>query len=373
MQKFAFLLIVACFVFEATAVNGFWWWTWSSANTAPQNTNLAIAFSGWITPATAIAESAKLLSKFPNGGKYISLGGGNANGKWTAANLAQVTSAINSGQFSNAGYNGIVYDIEEGDNGLAGPFRDSFAACKRRGLGVLVTVSHSAPYGVGDASALMDSFFSNANIDYLSPQLYTTGNEGSNGWEEVAGVTWSRYASAKAKIVPAIVTCGLYANAQSFLKGKGVKTDGFIQWSQTISPCSSTSGSANGNSNPKPTKPTPVAAGGSGFCNKASSKCGTSCTLESQCPGGNCWKDKETCPTSSAGSSGCPAGMCKSKWGFCGSGPAYCNNQRAEGESGLSGGAIAGIVIGSLCGVAILVAIVALVIHRRNASAPETV
>jgi len=344
-------------------------WTFPSANNAPPNTNLAIAFSGWITPATAIAESAKLVSKMPGGGKYISLGGGNANGRWTAANLGQVTAAINNNQFNNAGYNGIVYDIEEGDGGLAGPFRDSFAACKRKGLGVLVTVSHSAPYGVSDASALMDSFFSNSNIDYISPQLYTTGYEGSNGFEEVAGVTWSRYASSKAKVVPAIVTCGLYSNAQSFLAGKGVRTDGFIQWSQTITNCAS----ANGGANPvKPVAaPKPVAGGGSGYCNKASSKCGQSCTMESQCPGGNCWQAKDTCNT--GGSSGCPAGMCKSKWGYCGSGPAYCNNQRAEGDSSLSGGAIAGIVIGSLCGVAILVAIVAFAVHRRNAGTPETV
>jgi len=66
--------------------------------------------------------------------------------------------------------------------------------------------------------------------------------------------------------------------------------------------------------------------------------------------------------------------MCKSKWGYCGTGPAYCGGQREAGDqSGLSGGAIAGIVVGSLCGVSILVALVAFVIHRHNAATPETV
>lgn len=141
-----------------------------------------------------------------------------------------MNSAISSGAF--AGYAGIVYDVEEGDSGLAQAFRESFAAAKAKGFRVLVTVSHSAPYGISDSAALMRSFFPNGDIDLLSPQLYTSGYETANDFTTGYGVQWSEYAAAKATVVPSIVTASLYDSAKTFFASQGVATTGFIQWAQ---------------------------------------------------------------------------------------------------------------------------------------------
>jgi hypothetical protein len=166
------------------------------------------------------------------GAKYISLGGGAASGSWTSAAVQAVTTAINGNKFS--AYSGIVYDIEEGTTGLAQAFAASFAAAKAKGLKVMVTISHSAPYGIKDAATLMNSFFPNSNIDYISPQLYTTGTEKVNDFTANGGVPWSAYASSncKAKVVPSIPAASMYSNAKTTFASFGVQTAGFIQWQQ---------------------------------------------------------------------------------------------------------------------------------------------
>ena len=208
---------------------GFWWWTWSSSATPPAGANLGIAFSGWVAPATALQNSAHVLPVLP-GAKYIGLGGGNSSGAWTLAAVEAVTSAIAGGEFN--GYNGIAYDIEEGDPSLESAFAASFAAAKAKGLQVLVTISHSAPYGISDGATLMQSFFASSDIDILSPQLYTTGEETSNQYATSQGVTWNQYATAKAAIAPSIVSADMYASAQAYFQQQGVTLRGFVQWSQ---------------------------------------------------------------------------------------------------------------------------------------------
>jgi hypothetical protein len=228
MKALIFLIGVTLCLTVSAQVQGFWWWTWSSGN-PPPGTNLGIAFSGWTDPTNAIQESASIKNRLP-GQKFISLGGGNGNGSWDKNKLQAVTDAINEGRFS--GYNGIAYDIEEGADGLAVPFNNSFAAARARGFKVLVTVSHSAPYGINDAAALMDYFFRSNQIDYLSPQLYVSGNEGSNDYSTSHGVQWNQFAASRAQIIPSIVSSNLYASAQSFFQGQGVKLSGYIQWKQ---------------------------------------------------------------------------------------------------------------------------------------------
>ena len=140
-----------------------------------------------------------------------------------------VTQAIETNRF--AGYQGIAYDIEEGSAGLEAQFAISFAAAKAKGMTVLVTVSHSCPYGIADAVSLMNSFFANRDIDLLSPQLYTTGQETSNDYTAL-NVPWSAYAQAQAAIVPSIVRANLYPSAQSYFADQGVTLGGFVQWAQ---------------------------------------------------------------------------------------------------------------------------------------------
>jgi hypothetical protein len=129
---------------------------------------------------------------------------------------------------------------------------------------VLVTISNSAPYGwffpfsfflfpfsvkkiilssfilpilfirtgIPDAATLMRSFFPNKNIDYISPQLYESGEEGSNSYVTGAGVQWTEYAACKAAVIPSIVQASYYNSAKSYFAGKGVTTKGYIQWKQ---------------------------------------------------------------------------------------------------------------------------------------------
>jgi hypothetical protein len=191
---------------------------------------LGVAFNGYSDPTKAIQDSAALKSKLP-GRKYISLGGGDSDGRFNYNVLMKIKNSIESGAF--AGYDGIVFDIEEGDSGLSDAFKQCFRSARAKGYYVLVTVSYSAPYGIPDAASLMRSFFPNADINYLSPQLYTTGEETSNHYDTIAGVKWSEYATAKAVVIPSIVTGSLYSSAESYFRSQGVTIEGYVQWSQS--------------------------------------------------------------------------------------------------------------------------------------------
>ena len=208
---------------------GYWDWTWDPTSATPGAT-LGLAFSGWTDVTNAVQQSEKIKDAL-TGDKYICFGGGNQNGAMTSAGLQAITEAIQEGTL--AGYDGVAYDVEVGDAGLEQDFADSFAAAQAAGFKVLVTVSHSAPYGISDGAALMQSFFSDENIDFLSPQLYTTGEESANDYATSQGVTWSQYAAAKAAIIPSIVKASYYASAQSYFAGQGVELAGYVQWSRT--------------------------------------------------------------------------------------------------------------------------------------------
>jgi hypothetical protein len=187
---------------------------------------MGIAFSGWADPVSALQDSSSVFSSLA-GEKYISFGGGNANGIMTAAVLQSITDAIMGGLLN--AYSGIAYDVEEGDTGLASAFAETFPAAEAAGFKVLVTVSHSAPYGIDDAAQLMDSFFTNGNIDFISPQLYTSGQESENDYAQAGSVSWDRYASSQAAIVPSIVWAAYYDNAVSTFAQYGVSIEGFVQ------------------------------------------------------------------------------------------------------------------------------------------------
>lgn len=240
---------VVVLIIFAGGVVGYWWWTWGGTNYAPGGSNLGelavdlptrcccpltvppagVAFSGWADINNALSESSQIQWRLP-GARFLSVGGGNTNGRFTAGNLRATTDAIYAGRLSS--YQGIVYDIEEGEGGLEQLFRDSFRAAKSRGLQVLVTVSHSAPYGVPGADSLMRSFFSNGDIDYLSPQLYTSGEEGGNDFSTLAGVQWWEYGQARAAVIPSVVDGWMYGDAQGYFSTQGVNTQGYVQWRQ---------------------------------------------------------------------------------------------------------------------------------------------
>lgn len=214
---------------------GYWLWTYSSGTPLP-GANIGIAFSGWANVDTALADSASKLSQLV-GKKFLSIGGGNSNGAFTSTVLTNLNAAITADKLS--GYDGIAYDIEVGDSGLAAAFSASFATARNVGLEVLVTISHSAPYGISDRSELMSAFFADTNINYLSPQLYTTGKETTNDYATTDAVTWDLYKGAKPAIIPSLVSASYYndsgnigKDALAFFQQQGVTIEGYVQWSQ---------------------------------------------------------------------------------------------------------------------------------------------
>ena len=78
----------------------------------------------------------------------------------------------------------------------------------------------------------MNSFITDSNIDILSPQLYTTGEEPENDYTTSQGVTWESYKTAKAAIVPSLVSSTYYPDAQTYFAQQGVTLKGYIQWKQ---------------------------------------------------------------------------------------------------------------------------------------------
>jgi LysM repeat protein len=210
---------------------GYWRREWVSSCTPPGGATLGIAFSGLTDPTTALSRCAPVVGGLV-GTRYLALGGGTDDGRFTARDLDNIATAITGGQLS--AYEGIAYDIEGGDSGLASAFGQSFATAKAAGLMVLVTVSHTAPCSIADADTLMRAFFPDGNIDFLSPQLYTGGKETANDWAITSGsaITWDQYAAARAAIIPSIVSASLYPEAQStFATAYGVTTQGYVVWS----------------------------------------------------------------------------------------------------------------------------------------------
>lgn len=206
---------------------GYWHWTYHHS-TAPPNTSMGMAFFGAVDPATALKQSARVQSVL-KGTKYICLGGGTNAGRYSAEAIQKIIAAINAGDFAE--YQGIAFDVEVGDSGLAGDFENLFSVSTDKGFENLVTVSHSKPYGIHDGTTLMRSFLTNENIDFLSPQLYTTGKEPANQYIAY-GVRWSEYAQAKAAVIPSIVNGSYYEDAVQYFALQGVTLQGYIQWQQ---------------------------------------------------------------------------------------------------------------------------------------------
>jgi len=213
---------------------GYWWQSWKTpSKPPPADINVGFCFSGFIAPKDVLRECSKLKAKLPGTKKFLTFGGGNKAGRWTLSALVNLDKAIRSKQLS--GWDGIAYDVEEGDAGLAGAFSTSFANAKANGLIVLVTVSRAQPYGISDGPALMKSFFTNSKIDYLSPQLYTSGSESGNQYDTAPGTTWNQFASSRAKFLPSVVLGSRdFPTASKYFSKYGIVSAGYIQWSNSI-------------------------------------------------------------------------------------------------------------------------------------------
>lgn len=159
------------------------------------NTNFTVAFSGYMEPGTSqdtfsdptCLGQANGIYDLMVGDKYVSLGGGTLS--WTPEAIEKDIVAIKNNEFKN--YQGLCFDIEVGDSGLN--FENLFQAAKDVGLKVLVTISHTAPYGISDANKLMQDFFNSENIDYISPQMYTNDFGTTNEYVPNNAVSWAQF------------------------------------------------------------------------------------------------------------------------------------------------------------------------------------
>jgi len=295
----------------------FWVPIWDPTTPVPSCQNpVALIFSGYADLNEAITNSSKTAASIA-GTKYLTLGGGGAAGSKTAASsiftAARLSTFINGvGKLSSSSYVGVAFDVENCDPGLSGNFAAAFAAARKAGLQVLVTTSHNAPYGTtpADARTLVQNWVADSNIDYLSPQLYSTGCETTIEIDVTKGqgVTWDDWKNAKAKVVYSVAstctkgstcfkctstsTSDPATDAQTWATKNALPFDGIIYWND----CTACLGGGE-----------KVAY--NNFCGKAYNNL----TCTKQCPGGrdnecaageSCFKDTTyLCPSFICGTS----------------------------------------------------------------------
>jgi len=170
--------------------------------------------------------------------QFLSVGGANRNGLINAQRLEEYSSKEGLDQIKAAGFEGVCFDVEstEGEEELVAALERAFAACKRAGLLVMVTTSHTAPYAAAsDASKpmMVDSWVKSNDIDIFSPQLYTSGREGKPEFDETpcaSGCSYERLKKMRARWVPSVANPSHYSAVKDFLNGMGIQTHGYLQW-----------------------------------------------------------------------------------------------------------------------------------------------
>ena len=170
----------------------------------PASRNLNVIFSGEATLSSALTvafqkqatalrmglSETRSLRPFSadagihTGLQFISLGGSNAAGAFSNETLHGAGFTPKGlASVKAAGFSGICFDVEvtEGSaDALAPALEAAFLACKKAGMLVMVTTSHTAPYAAATDHTkrlLVDSWVKSKNIDIFSPQLYTSGYE----------------------------------------------------------------------------------------------------------------------------------------------------------------------------------------------------
>jgi LysM repeat protein len=197
------------------------------------NANFAAVFYGYNDLYRNIRDAPKIDSRF-TGTRYITIGGGNYNGKWSVDVINNLISDINQKKVP-AEYRGIGFDIEVGDSGLSSSFSSLFRTAKANGLKVFVTVSGNAPFDIPfpDKCDLMKNaiFPDSSNIDFIVPQLYSSKENPFDGGANECG--WPMWKATKIPIVPAIWQ-KKYKDDPMYLdnwaKNNGLSLSGYMVW-----------------------------------------------------------------------------------------------------------------------------------------------
>jgi chitinase len=166
----------------------------------------------------------------------LSYGGGNEYGAWSLAAVQAVADSSNLDAVIALKYDGIVIDAEvyaSGQTVTVAQWNDMFVAIKAKGLLLIVTISHFSPYGMPNGNELVADWLLNPLIDYLSPQLYTTGTEPQNDW-----VGFSQaWVTASTPIAPSIVQASYYDQLGSnSVTAYLPNAKGYLVWSNTSPP-----------------------------------------------------------------------------------------------------------------------------------------
>ena len=227
------------------AMIGYYAWNWGAGSFGPSNANIGVAFTGLVDVKDAVDQYTPGVAWCcphligPNDKGFISIGGGNAAGQFTVSSLAAIAKDMHYIVESEQ-YSGVIFDVEIliGDSApLIKGFNKVFKAAKKAGLQVGVTTSHSAPYQTDTPQVAIDvvkSWVTSDDIDFLSPQLYSSGMEGAPEFAETAGCAqagckWDLYKNAKPTFVPAIVDPTHYAPSQQYFASKyGIQTEGYF-------------------------------------------------------------------------------------------------------------------------------------------------
>ena len=174
---------------------GYYSWNWGTGSKGPEGANVGVAFTGHADVPSAVSYyvmgAAWCCPNLVNsylGKPYITIGGGNDFGNFTVDALVDITNNLD---MITPHYSGIIFDIEianGADSGaLVSAFQYTFQAVKDKDLVVGLTVPHSAPFETDTpliAVDLVTSWAQDENIDFISPQLYTVGNETSPDFEQ---------------------------------------------------------------------------------------------------------------------------------------------------------------------------------------------
>jgi hypothetical protein len=265
------------------------WATGAAANAPDGDWDYGIWFGGE-TPINAINNNINLSSKITKGKKLLDLGGGLDTGIWSGqSDFDYINSRL--ADIKNAGWDGLCFDVEVCANNInfIDMFSTCFAKCKQAGLIVYVTTSHTNPYscqtGSGQGIDLINSWINDSNVDFISPQLYSSGTT-----LEVQDL--SIFNTIQNKILVSIPYSTDWATLNT--DNIGITPAGYVVWN--VLP-------------PQPNPPNPPPPGPStsyNYCgtNWDTVNCSYQCpsAMDSECPSGlKCWAGMTQCGPNSGG------------------------------------------------------------------------
>jgi len=277
-------------------------WNWGSGSFGPYGATSGISFTGLSDVVKAIDAyntGDQWWTGLPElkGTRYISIGGGNSAGFLGVKELNLIKTQAQT--MKDAGYQGIIFDVEHVKDPHAEmipAFNQAFKQLKQDGMIVAVTTSHSAPYEAPtpeDSVELLKAWVKNPDIDFISPQLYSTGQEADPEFAETnfckdAGCTWDHYVGALPRFVPSINNHTHYAAVVDWFAARGITCEGYVQWQQ-VSKADSQNPTPPTPAPPAPTPAPPTQNPGDGNCNasKIPADCGIHSGNCTQCSGGH--------------------------------------------------------------------------------------